>query len=138
MILKLKSVKSIMEKYWKLASASNQGMKFNQELKRQQALQMPTEKILELIQDVVTRYTLFICYMFDSNLLFSTFNHCMLFKTWILLRNSFLQLLALKRHCRAHKMRRPYSCTTRDYSYHVTFCLQDSRLEFSSEIHLFN
>ena len=60
----LKSVKSIIEKCRKLASASNQGMKFNQELKRQQALQMPTEKILELIQDVVTRYT-FICYMFD-------------------------------------------------------------------------
>ena len=39
MILKLKSVKSIIEKCRKLASASNQGMKFNQELKRQQALQ---------------------------------------------------------------------------------------------------
>ena len=41
----------------KLASASNQGMKFNQELKWQQALQMPTEKILELIQDIENTYS---------------------------------------------------------------------------------
>ena len=68
MILKLKYVKSIIEKCRKLASASNQGMKFNQELKRQQALEMPTEKILELIQDVVTRYA-FICYMFGKHFL---------------------------------------------------------------------
>ena len=40
MILKLKSVKSIIRKCRKLASASNQGMKFNQELKWQQALEM--------------------------------------------------------------------------------------------------
>ena len=38
------------------------------------------------------------------------------FKTWILVRNSFLQLIALKRHCRAHKMRSPFSCTTCDYN----------------------
>ena len=57
MILKLKSVISIIEKCRKLASASNQGMKFNQELKWQQALQMPTEKILELIQDVENTFS---------------------------------------------------------------------------------
>ena len=47
-------------------------------------------------------------------------------------------IVALKRHCRTHKMRRPFSCTTCNYSFHVTFCLQDSRLEFYSEIHFYN
>ena len=45
--------------------------------------------------------------------------------------------VALKRHCRTHKMQRPFSCTTCDYSFHVTFGLQDSRLEFSSEFNFY-